>query len=92
MLLNSKVMSGDRVQIRCAPTPGDLDIVVAAGTDADPYWIRAGARAKQALIGPGLVGMKIGEMKTIVLDAERDAGRSFSFDVEILAIKVADRS
>lgn len=78
-----KVTTGDRVQILCAAKDGHGTHLDTDQTNKAPYWIRAGESRLSGSAQESVIGMKVGERKTVTLPS----GRPQTLDIEVLAIQ-----
>jgi FKBP-type peptidyl-prolyl cis-trans isomerase len=80
-----RIISGDRVQIRCASALSDGTNLESSEARETPYWIRAGASAVANGASEAVLGMQVGERKLVVVAPP--AARKVTLDIEVVAIK-----
>lgn len=79
------IANGDRVQIVCSTRLDDGTTVESPDKEQAPYWVRIGA--KLAALSEGLVGSRVGDRRTVRVEA--GAGRAMTMEVAVLAIRKA---
>jgi len=84
------VDSGDRVQILCASHLADGTPLDSDETRKTPYWVRAGKMSRPNAAGEAVLGMKIGDRKTVTLTPH--SKRTVTLELEVVAIRVRNHS
>jgi len=78
-----KVTNGDRVQILCAAKDGHGTSLDTEQMRNAPYWIRAGEDRLAGSAQESVIGMKVGERKTVTVPMLRPQ----TIHIEVLAIQ-----
>ena len=85
------VQSGDRVQVRCSSSLEDGTLLEIEQNDPTPYWIRTGQPKKLKMISDTLLGMEVGEQKTMTVRPCDGLGkRVLVHRITVVAIRRSD--
>ena len=70
-----RVARGDRVQVLCASRLDDGSWLDDEASRRVPFWLKAGEPTKLQAVTDALVGMQVGERKTVVVTPQAAYGR-----------------